>query len=243
MFIQQEQYEKAEVVEKYKNFKGLRSEEIKIVEKYFNKNQKILDVGCGAGRTTIDLHNRGYNVIGVDLSSAFMKVAKEIKPEAKWAQIDATKMGVKERAFDVTMFSYNGLGGIVPYAARMEAVREMVRVTKPGGLVLFSSRPMLHKIFSRFQKKSFFSALKSNLSDVKVNLTRNFPLCLYGYNLHQTDYEWANLYMSTTWNINKKTMADNPELTLLEMIGNRPHKSIWDLNVNSHMIYYIYRKK
>ena len=46
-------------------------------ELQFDKSLKILDVGCGTGRHTIELTKRGYSVTGIDLSESQLKRAKE----------------------------------------------------------------------------------------------------------------------------------------------------------------------
>jgi 2-polyprenyl-3-methyl-5-hydroxy-6-metoxy-1,4-benzoquinol methylase len=43
----------------------------------FRKTSRILDIGCGTGRHSIELTKRGYNVTGVDLSESQIKRAKE----------------------------------------------------------------------------------------------------------------------------------------------------------------------
>ena len=43
----------------------------------FDKSLKILDVGCGTGRHSIELSKRGYCVTGIDLSESQLKRAKE----------------------------------------------------------------------------------------------------------------------------------------------------------------------
>ncbi|HEY5124025.1 MAG TPA: class I SAM-dependent methyltransferase [Ignavibacteria bacterium] len=43
----------------------------------FNKQIRILDIGCGTGRHSIELTKRGYNVTGIDLSESMLKRAKE----------------------------------------------------------------------------------------------------------------------------------------------------------------------
>jgi 2-polyprenyl-3-methyl-5-hydroxy-6-metoxy-1,4-benzoquinol methylase len=43
----------------------------------FNKKLKILDIGCGTGRHSIELAKRGYNLTGIDLSESLLEKAKE----------------------------------------------------------------------------------------------------------------------------------------------------------------------
>jgi len=42
----------------------------------FNKQSRILDIGCGTGRHSIELTKRGYKVTGVDLSDSQLERAK-----------------------------------------------------------------------------------------------------------------------------------------------------------------------
>ena len=43
----------------------------------FNKSIKILDVGCGTGRHSIELTKRGYNITGIDLSESMLQKARD----------------------------------------------------------------------------------------------------------------------------------------------------------------------
>ena len=53
----------------------------------FDKTLKIIDIGCGTGRHSIELTKRGYQVIGIDLSSSLLERAKE-KAKAQNLTID-----------------------------------------------------------------------------------------------------------------------------------------------------------
>jgi len=53
--------------------------EVAFIEKEINyqKDVRMLDIGCGTGRHAIELARKGYSVIGVDLSESMIKKARE----------------------------------------------------------------------------------------------------------------------------------------------------------------------
>jgi 2-polyprenyl-3-methyl-5-hydroxy-6-metoxy-1,4-benzoquinol methylase len=64
----------------------------------FNKSQKIIDIGCGTGRHSIELAKRGYKVTGIDLSESQLARAKE-KAKAQNLQIDFQKHDARNLTF------------------------------------------------------------------------------------------------------------------------------------------------
>lgn len=86
-----------------------------LIEKYISKDAKILDLGCGAGRTTINLYRLGYkNIIGLDYSEKLIESANEYcdnnNLDIKFVYGDATNLSMYEdKTFDFILFSYNGL--------------------------------------------------------------------------------------------------------------------------------------
>ena len=62
----------------------------------FDKSLKILDVGCGTGRHTIELSNRGYTVTGIDLSETQLNRARQ-KAESYNLKIDFQKQVSNEK--------------------------------------------------------------------------------------------------------------------------------------------------
>ena len=63
-----------------------------------NKNIRILDIGCGTGRHSIELAKRGYSVTGIDLSESMLKRAKEKSKEEK-ADVDFQKADARNLTF------------------------------------------------------------------------------------------------------------------------------------------------
>jgi len=123
---------------------GLWNSEKVIFEKYISKNDKILDIGCGAGRTTINLYRNGYkNIIGLDLSTNLIKYAKDYvnknNLDIDFVNGDATKLEYDNNLFDVVIFSYNGMQCIPGKKNRDNVLKEVYRVLKPGGLYIFTA--------------------------------------------------------------------------------------------------------
>ena len=65
----------------------------------YDKSIKILDVGCGTGRHTIELTKRGYCVTGIDLSEAQLKSAIE-KAQSNNLKIDFQKQDARNLTFN-----------------------------------------------------------------------------------------------------------------------------------------------
>jgi len=65
----------------------------------FNKNSRILDIGCGTGRHSIELAKRGYNLTAVDLSDSQLERAKRKAADAK-VKIDFRKEDARELTFN-----------------------------------------------------------------------------------------------------------------------------------------------
>ncbi|MHC4097575.1 MAG: class I SAM-dependent methyltransferase, partial [Planctomycetota bacterium] len=64
----------------------------------YNKTTKILDIGCGTGRHSIELSQRGYSIIGIDLSESQLQRAKE-KAYAQSLKIDFQKHDARNPHF------------------------------------------------------------------------------------------------------------------------------------------------
>ena len=64
----------------------------------FNKSSRILDVGCGTGRHSIELSKRGYSVTGIDLSDSLLAKARE-KADRQDLKIDFLKYDARNLPF------------------------------------------------------------------------------------------------------------------------------------------------
>lgn len=132
-----------ESVEAYSQYveEGLEDDEATAVARYFSKaGARVLDLGCGAGRTTLPLKNLGFSVIGVDVSKPMVHEARSRVSNTPFLTADAASLAFEDETFDYVIFSYNGLDLLRPEKKRHEALQEIYRVLKPGGIFVFSSR-------------------------------------------------------------------------------------------------------
>jgi len=93
-----------------------------------------LDIGCGEGRVTRDLRDRGHRVVGIDTSQTLLQHAREADPTGLYARGDAMSLPFDDRTFDVAV-AYNTLMDV---DGMPDAVAEAARVLEPGGSLCVS---------------------------------------------------------------------------------------------------------
>jgi SAM-dependent methyltransferase len=99
----------------------------------------VLDVACGTGNVALTAARRGAVVTGVDITPAMLEDAREraavIDADVDWQEGDAAALPFEDDTFDVTLSCLGHM--FVPDADA--AGSELVRVTKPGGRIAYTS--------------------------------------------------------------------------------------------------------
>jgi ubiquinone/menaquinone biosynthesis C-methylase UbiE len=98
------------------------------------QGMKVLEVACGTGAQAVRFKKAGADFTGVDLSAAMLEVAGRKKLECLHA--DGTNLPLPDAVFDLSTISL-ALHEVDP-EIRQRIVEEMVRVTKPGGILLLA---------------------------------------------------------------------------------------------------------
>ena len=101
---------------------------------------KILDLGCGYGRVLENLYSKTSRVYGIDTSISSLTMAKNNIskfPKCGLFMMDAVSSGFKDDIFDIVFCIQNGIS--VFNVDKLSLISESIRVTRPGGLVMFSS--------------------------------------------------------------------------------------------------------
>ncbi len=96
---------------------------------------RLLDLGCGIGRTAAHLAGRGYRVTGVDVSSDALRTAARAAPGATFVALDQRHVGRLRWRFDVVVVLWNSFG-FGTRAGDHATLRGIRRVLRPGGRIL-----------------------------------------------------------------------------------------------------------
>ncbi len=98
-----------------------------------------LDVGCGTGRLLASLHGvwPGMKLTGIDLSAPYLEEARRLIGRTARVKLDeaaAEALPFDDASLDLVVSSF--LLHELPKKIRTDVIAEMVRVVKPGGLVV-----------------------------------------------------------------------------------------------------------
>jgi SAM-dependent methyltransferase len=117
--------------------------EISYVLDRISLSDVVLELGCGYGRVLERLATKAKRVFGIDTSEASLRVASESLKSAAGvhvAQMNAAALGFRDSSFDRVVCIQNGISAF--YVDPKTLISESLRVTKRGGLALFSSYSM-----------------------------------------------------------------------------------------------------
>ncbi len=91
--------------------------------------ERVLDLAAGTGVSTEELAASGADTVGVDISLGMLRAGRASRPEVRLLAGDALALPFRDGAFDAVTVSF-GLRNVQHTVA---ALRELARVTRPGG--------------------------------------------------------------------------------------------------------------
>ncbi len=119
----------------YLRFEGALEDYVdwEILQRYLpeNTNARILDAACGTGRISSKLLKKGYLPDLCDISPAMLNVArKKMRDQGVEDKIKIVECDIRGLPFENESYDF-----VICWDGTMEAIGELIRVTKKGGIV------------------------------------------------------------------------------------------------------------
>lgn len=166
-------------------------EYVSFVERFVKKKDKVLDLGCGTGLSTSMLGRLAGEVNGVDISPIFIKTAEKKRraTNIKFTCADILNLPFPDESYDVVS-SFLLIEHIYDIP---QALSEMARVAKKGGLIIILSPNLLSPFAELYNlAESIFIAERKPGSQKRHNPFKACWLAIY------------NAFILLTKNIRKK---------------------------------------
>lgn len=112
--------------------------EIETLKRVLRPTDRILDLGCGWGRIACALATDGYDVAGVDLSANLIAYARQhaarLELQIRFDVGSMLNIPYPDTSFDRLVCLWGVYNHLLTPAEQLQAMNEMYRVLRPGGL-------------------------------------------------------------------------------------------------------------
>ncbi|MFC1790077.1 class I SAM-dependent methyltransferase [Patescibacteria group bacterium] len=130
-----------QVASKYtqKYFDYWQKEDKAYIERFLrllSPGARILDVGCGPGNLAAYFTKKGFPVVGIDLSQAMLKIARQKAPGAEFKSMDIRDLQFSPNSFEAIISAYSLV--YVPKKETEETLLGFKRVIKSEGYLFLS---------------------------------------------------------------------------------------------------------
>ena len=136
----------------------------------FNKQLRLLDIGCGTGRHTIELTRRGYQVTGIDFSESMLRRAKEKASEQNLA-IDFLHKDARDLSFtgefDVVIMLCEGAFPLMETdEMNFQILKNAAKALNDKGKLIFTTLNGLFALFHSVKDFLDHASIEGNATNV-----------------------------------------------------------------------------
>lgn len=203
------------------------------IHRFASEESRVLEIGAGTGRYSIALAREGMDVTAVELVGSNLEVLRENSRDIdniRLYQGDATDLSMfSDCSFDITLV-FGPMYHLYEKDEVDRAIDEAVRVTRPGGVLMFAFLSIFGIMYSNYFFGNWRSGQEENFSeDHKV---RHFKEQLFtGYDV--TEFEQLFSEKPVEWITTAGVDGQ------LEPIEKRPDFSIPDEDFKDFVKWYL----
>jgi SAM-dependent methyltransferase len=171
---------------------------IHYLEQFVRAGDRVLDIGCGPGRFTIELARIGARVVAADVSAGQLELHRRFVGEAgaesaveSRAVADVLELSqFSDGAFDATVCYGGALSYVLDEAP--QGIAELVRVTRSGGTVLVSVMALVGATIHAIDGVLDIATQHGAAAVTSVVVSGELPRT-YGGHLPMKLYRWREL--------------------------------------------------
>jgi SAM-dependent methyltransferase len=108
-----------------------------LAQPFISRGGRLLDVGCGTGKSFLPMLDRGWRVVGCDLSPAMLDVARSKVPASVRLEIADMRELPRLGTFDLVWALNDAVNNLLGYGELETAIESMKRNLALGGGILF----------------------------------------------------------------------------------------------------------
>lgn len=122
-----------------------------------NNPQTVIDIACGTGDSSIALAKAGVpRIVGLDISEGMLGIAEQKVAKTNYdihfQLADALNLPFNDNSIDAVMIAF----GVRNFENRSECLKEILRVLKPGGVLLILELSVPQNILLKSLYKVYF---------------------------------------------------------------------------------------
>ena len=111
---------------------------LKYIKEYLKKGDKIIDIGAGTGRYSLELERLGYDVTAVELVKHNIKQIEQKSKTIKTILGNAKNLSmIKDNTYNLTLL-FGPMYHLISKEEKIKAINEAKRITKKNGIIMIA---------------------------------------------------------------------------------------------------------
>ena len=125
------------------------------------KGSRVLDAGCGTGLPVAKFLSKQFEVLGIDISSKMLKLARKNVPDVKFKKMSLTNMKLKSNSFNFICCFFALFH--VKKSEISKVIKKFHTLLKKGGLLIISvgeAKENKEEVSTFFKERIYYTGMK-----------------------------------------------------------------------------------
>jgi cyclopropane fatty-acyl-phospholipid synthase-like methyltransferase len=177
------------------------------------KGQLVLDLACGKGRHSIYLNQKGFDVVGADLSEKNVDFANQFANETLHFKVHDMRKAIRENRYDFILNMFTSFGYFESHEENIQTLRSVYGGLKKGGEFLIDFLNC-EKIINHLDEKEI-----KTIEGIRFEITKTFEDRFIIKNIHLEERGETRTFHEKVMAITLETFQKYFDLIGFEVLG------------------------